>query len=143
VRGSGREITVQAESSSEARRVVMETKPQLTDEQRARAVEILENTRQAIANEAGGDPLLEFAMRRYIYVRLSYDERGKPMQRRKLKAKLFDLQQGRCPLCGESIVTLGETELHRAEASAGYSEENVSLVHHACHRKQQADKNSA
>jgi hypothetical protein len=54
-------------------------KTQLTDEQRAKAVEILESTRRAIANEAGGDPLLEFAIRRYIYVRLSYDERGKPI----------------------------------------------------------------
>jgi hypothetical protein len=41
------------------------------------------------------------------------------MQRRKLKQKVFDLQQGRCPLCGESIVTLSGAELHRAEASAG------------------------
>ena len=65
------------------------------------------------------------------------------MQRRKLKAKLFDLQQGRCPLCGELIVTLSGTELHRAQASSGYSEENVSLVHHACHRKQQAEQNYA
>jgi hypothetical protein len=63
------------------------------------------------------------------------------MQRRKLKQKLFDLQQGRCPLCGDAIVTFNGTELHRAEASAGYSEENVSLVHHACHRKRQADRN--
>jgi hypothetical protein len=50
------------------------------------------------------------------------------MQRRKLKLKLFDLQQGRCPLCGEAIVTLSGTELHRAQASAGYSEENISLA---------------
>ena len=68
-------------------------KPDMTVEQRARASRILESTRHAIANEAGGDPLLEFAIRRYIYVRLSYDERGNPMQRRKLKVKLFDRQQ--------------------------------------------------
>jgi hypothetical protein len=88
-------------------------KPDMTVEQRARAQRILESIRHAIATEAGGDPLLEFAIRRYIYVRLSYDERGKPMQRRKLKVKLFDRQQGRSPLCGESIVTLSGTELHR------------------------------
>jgi hypothetical protein len=77
-------------------------KPTLTVEQRARALWILENVRESIAKEVGGDPLLEFALRRYVYVRLSYDERGNPVQRRKLKVKLFDRQQGRCPLCGEA-----------------------------------------
>ena len=51
-------------------------KPILTVEQRARALRILENVRESIAKEAGEDPLLEFALRRYVYVRLSYDERG-------------------------------------------------------------------
>jgi hypothetical protein len=53
-------------------------------------VEILESTRQAIANEAGGDPLLEFAIRRYIYVRLKLRRARKAVERRKLKEKLFD-----------------------------------------------------
>ena len=41
----------------------------------------------------------------------------------------------------EPIVTLNGSELHREEASAGYSAENISLVHHTCHRKQEADQN--
>ena len=37
-----------------------------------------------------------------FYVRLSYDGAWAPGQRRKLKVKIFDRQQGRCPLCGEA-----------------------------------------
>ena len=78
-------------------------KPTLTVEQReTAALRILENVRESIAKEAGGDPLLEFGLRRYVYVRLSYDERGNPLQRRKLKVRLFDRQQGRLSIARRS-----------------------------------------
>jgi uncharacterized protein with PIN domain len=118
-----------------------DSQTKLTAEQRERSRLILERTRQEITEAAGADPLAEFSIRRYIYIRLQYDERGNPAQRKKLKMKLFDKQLGRCPLCQEPLIALNGAELHRTQASTGYTEDNTTLVHPACHRKQQADRN--
>jgi hypothetical protein len=50
----------------------------LTEAQRDSARQILEQVRTAITAVAAGDPALAFALRRYVYVRLSHDERSKP-----------------------------------------------------------------
>ena len=71
-----------------------DTQSKLTDEQREIARRILDRVRQDIADAAKGDPVIEFAVRRYVYVRLSHDERSTPMQRRSLKMRKFDQQGG-------------------------------------------------
>ena len=57
----------------------------LSDEDRAKAIAILEELRRQIAAVAGEDRERLFQMRRYILKRLEFDERGTPTQRRKLK----------------------------------------------------------
>ena len=47
-------------------------------DQLASAKQILIEVRDRIQEEANGSPALTFAMRRYIYKNLSYDERGTP-----------------------------------------------------------------
>jgi hypothetical protein len=113
----------------------------LTETQRESARVILEQVRTEITKAADGDPALAFALRRYIYVRLSHDERSSPMQRRALKMRKFDAQRGQCAICHEPLSQIGHSHLHRHDAVAGYTDENTSLVHGECHRKQQAARN--
>ena len=69
-----------------------------------------------------------------------HDERGKPMQRRKLQILMWNKQKGKCAICRRLLKIKG-AELDRKSAPKGYVEENVRLVHHLCHRKDQARKN--
>jgi hypothetical protein len=111
----------------------------LTPELRERTLVILERTRQEISDAAGGDSMVEFSIRRYIYNLLQRDERGTATERIHLKMKLFDQQEGRCPLCHEPLPSFSAAQLHRKRASVGYSEGNVWLLHPGCRRKQQSD----
>jgi hypothetical protein len=79
-------------------------------------------------------------MRRYIARRLEFDERGTPMQRRKLKEQKWKRQRGLCATCACELPERG-SELDRFEATEGYSDENTRLVCHNCHRKSQEEKN--
>ena len=45
-----------------------------------------------------------------------FDERGTPLERRKLKTKLCDRQSRRCTPCRKPFESIKGTELHRAEA---------------------------
>jgi hypothetical protein len=57
----------------------------LSDEDRQKAIQILDQTRAQIEAAAADDPDLRFQLRRYILKRLEFDERGTPTQRRRLK----------------------------------------------------------
>ena len=59
--------------------------PELSEENRAKTLPILEKVRAEILAVAGEDEALIFQMKRYIAKRLEFDERGTPTQRRKLK----------------------------------------------------------
>jgi hypothetical protein len=100
----------------------------LNDEQEALAKHLLEYVRAEIDRAAGSDTAAAFAIRRYVYVRLQHDERSKPMERRKLKMKKFDQQQGRCAMCNQPITELAHTHLHRLTAVGGYIEDNTIFV---------------
>jgi hypothetical protein len=80
---------------------------------------------------ACGDNDLFFAYRRKVYKELIYDERGKPMFRRRLKALKRDEQDGVCPLCK---IALPEKYcvLDRFVAAAGYTAENTRLICQKC-----------
>ena len=114
----------------------------LSKEQAEKANTLLESVRAQLATLSGGDPKLLFAMRRRLYIRLSYDERGTPAQRRKLKDQKWKEQRGKCAICAEDL-PVSECELDRFDAVAGYTPENTQLIHHACHRKQQTDRGFA
>ncbi len=111
--------------------------PSLSDEDRAKTVEILDEVRRRIATAAGNDQELVFQMRRYVAKRLEFDERGTPTQRRKLKELKRKFQRGLCYDCAQPLPERG-AELHRLRAMDGYTEENTQLLCRACHAMAQA-----
>jgi hypothetical protein len=75
----------------------------------------------------------------------SYDERGNPHQRTKLKLQKLVEQKGkcaypRCPTPDRLMTKEDEPELDRIEAIKRYTKENTVLVHHDCHRISQREK---
>jgi hypothetical protein len=111
------------------------------DEQMA-AKQTLDQVRQLIKQAAREDKAHIWALRRYIYIRLQHDERGKPLQRKMLKLKRMVSQKGKCAICGESLPERG-AELDRFNAMDGYTEQNTRLVCHRCHRKSQEERGFA
>jgi hypothetical protein len=111
----------------------------LTSDELAKANTLLTEIRARLRELAGDDNTLLFAYRRKIAKELGYDERGKPGDRNKLKARKFGEQGGKCTHCGE---TLPEkyTVLDRRHAADGYTPENTELIHSECDRQRQAAK---
>jgi hypothetical protein len=97
----------------------------------------LADIRRRLSELAGGDPTVLFAFRRKIAKELIYDERGKPAERNKLKARNLGEQAGICPECGEQLPEKF-AELDRKNAMDGYTPTNTELIHAHCHRKRQA-----
>jgi hypothetical protein len=109
----------------------------LSEENRAKTLEILDEVRRRINAAAGDDRELVFQMRRYVAKRLEFDERGTPTQRRKLKDLKRRFQRGLCYECAQPLPERG-AELHRLRAIDGYTEENTQLLCRACHAMAQA-----
>jgi hypothetical protein len=114
----------------------------MTDDELAAARGILHDLRQRITEAGKSDPVFTFALRRYLYKNLSYDERGTPAQRTKLKLQKLIEQAGKCPYakCSEPdriMTKADEPELDRIDPVKGYTSENTTLVHHGCHRHSQ------
>jgi ribosomal protein L44E len=77
------------------------------------------------------DEQLLFALRRKLAKELGYDERGKPMQRRQLKAVKRTLQGGKCAICSQPLPEKNVV-LDRLEAMDGYTEANTRLICRSC-----------
>jgi hypothetical protein len=88
---------------------------QLTETERNEANRVLTTIRGQLKELAGDDSALLFALRRKVYKELVYDERGKPMHRRKLKALKAKEQNGVCGRCGNPLSASGNV-LDRTEA---------------------------
>ena len=102
---------------------------------------LLEEVRHSIEKLSGNDAKLQFAIRRKIAKELSYDERGKPTQRKKLKLKMLRLQNGLCANCNNPLPLLARgAVLDRQNAMAGYTVENVKLICRACDDKLQESR---
>lgn len=114
----------------------------LSDEDRAKAIGILERVRGEIDAAAGEDAELRFQVRRYVVKRLEFDERGTPTQRRKLKEQKWKFQRGLCYECAEPLPQRG-AELHRLRAMDGYTEANTQLLCQTCHRKAEVSEAAA
>jgi|SRR2546426_12124017 len=113
-----------------------------TEELKILFAPLLEDVRGKLKSLSGGDAALLFALRRKLAKELSYDERGKPMHRKLLKATKYTEQLGKCANCGDALEKLGKNGvLDREEAMKGYVPENVRLVCHTCDSKLQADRN--
>jgi hypothetical protein len=115
---------------------------QLTKDELQQCAELLSHIRSELNALSAGNKHVLFAYRRKVYKELMYDERGKPTQRRILKAQKRIEQDGKCAHCGKELGG-GELDLHRIEAALGYTLENTRLVHRECHRKQQAERGFA
>jgi hypothetical protein len=119
--------------------------PRMSDDELTTARQILNEVRNGISETTKGDQKFGFALRRYVYKKLSYDERGSPAHRAKLKKLKLIEQKGqcayhRCPVPGKKLSKDDEPELDRRDAIKGYTSENTEIVHHGCHRQSQVDK---
>ena len=85
-----------------------------------------------------------WALRRKLAKELTYDERGKPMFRRELKAlKRGEREQGgKCALCGEPLPEKNAV-LDRLEAMLGYTPDNTQLLCPQCDNKVQVERGFA
>jgi hypothetical protein len=115
---------------------------QLTKEESAKADGLLSLIRAKLDEASAGDRELRFAMNRKLYKELSYDERSKPMVRRKLKREKWEAQARKCAECGKAM-ELAYSVLDRRDAVDGYTAENTRLVHADCDYKGQAAKGYA
>jgi hypothetical protein len=118
----------------------MAESPNLSADQLAAVRKLTERVCTELEQIAAGDKKTLFHARRYIQKRLEFGERGTPSKRNKLKLTLMARQQGKCAECGEPLPPR-DSELDRKSSLLGYTEENCRLVHHDCHRKQQAARN--
>lgn len=103
----------------------------LTEDELAKAHKMLAEVRAKLDCLSGGDKELLFAYRRKVYKELIYDERSKPMARRRLKQLKREEQKGICPIC---LKTLPEkyAVLDRFNAADGYTAGNTRLIHQEC-----------
>ena len=102
------------------------------------AKEILEATRRAISECAGGDPDKSFYVNRFVFARLQLDERRTKTQ---IKKELLEADNPSCGYsgCGKSIGSKRGVHLHRRDTTRGYSRENCVLMHGECHVKYHAE----
>jgi hypothetical protein len=114
----------------------------LTIEELTHANLLLDEVRARLLGLAAGEADLLFALRRKIYKELIYDERDKPIVRRRLKAAKRKAQGGNCPLCNAPLPDR-YCVLDRFEAAAGYTVENTRLICQACDVKVQAARGYA
>jgi RNA polymerase-binding transcription factor DksA len=75
----------------------------LTTAELEKANAVLADLRARLIALSAGDANLLFAYRRKIAKELYYDERSKPLQRKKLKALKRAEQGGNCSECGEPL----------------------------------------
>jgi len=114
----------------------------LTDEQLAVANKLLALVRSKLKLLSGGRRTLLWALRRKVYKELTYDERGKPMHRRKLKALKREQQRGLCAICTKRLPH-AYVVLDRLKAMDGYTAENTRLIHQGCDVKAQRTRGYA
>jgi hypothetical protein len=111
----------------------------LTHDELTIANELIARIREDLSRLSDGDEGLLWAFRRKVYKELIYDERGKPMHRRRLKDKKREEQLGLCAICRK---TLPEkyVVLDRIQAMAGYTRENTQLIHQRCDKDLQGSR---
>lgn len=111
----------------------------LTAEELHRANDLLVELRGRLESLSEGDLDLLFAYRRKIYKELSYDERDKPMVRRRLKGLKRVQQGGCCAVCRE-VLPEKYAVLDRINAVDGYTTENTRLICPNCDAKIQESR---
>jgi hypothetical protein len=100
---------------------------------------LISDVRQRLIDLSHGDKKLLWALRRKLYKELTYDERGKPMHRRKLKELKRAEQDNKCSLCS-ILLPPTYVVLDRLEAMKGYTSENTRLLCQACDTRVQQER---
>lgn len=100
---------------------------------------LLEQVRTMLMQLAGTDDELHWALRRKVYKELVYDERGKPMHRRRLKRQKREQQGGLCAEC-EQPLPARYAVLDRHQAMRGYTVENTRLLCVECDTRVQGER---
>lgn len=113
--------------------------PVLNKEQLANAAALLEKIDKDLAILAGDDARLLFAYRRKIAKELTYQERGSPMARRKLKVAKRRQQYGLCAKCF-GLLPPSYTVLDRFNAPEGYTSRNTRLLCQPCDTRIQCER---
>jgi hypothetical protein len=91
---------------------------------------ILDHVRFVIATAAGDDPDMRFSLNRWIFQRLSNEER---LAKKSIKAKLWRTGMQSCQACGEGFKSPKNVEIHRKDDMRGYFVENCELLCRDCH----------
>ena len=102
----------------------------------------LTEVREKLKTLSNGDAPLLWALRRKLAKELSYDERGKPMQRRALKTAKRAEQNGLCAVCQHPLPE-EDAVLDRLEAMAGYTSANTRLLCRPCDYNVQRERRFA
>ena len=91
----------------------------------------MRRVRENLQELSSGDAELMWALRRKVTKELSYDERGKPMHRKILKAQKRGEQGNHCAACSGELPEKNAV-LDRPEAMGGYTVENTRLLCPTC-----------
>lgn len=91
---------------------------------------------------SNGDTNLRWALRRKVCKELSYQERGKPMLRVKLKMEKWKAQKGLCAECTQELPNRGAI-LDRLHAMHGYTTKNTRLLCPPCDARIQEERRFA
>ena len=110
-----------------------------SDELKRLFAPLLAGVRKRIAHLSTGDDALSWALRRKLYKELSYDERGKPMHRRRLKAAKRASQNNKCDVC-KKLLPAKNSVLDRKDAMKGYTSKNTRLLCPKCDATVQAKR---
>ncbi len=100
---------------------------------------LFEEVKGRLAALSEGDAALLWALRRKLTKELGYEERGKPGERKLLKARKFGEQAGKCARCQGPLPEKGAV-LDRVEAMEGYTLQNTRLLCPACDSALQAER---
>lgn len=100
---------------------------------------LMADVRQRLEKLSGGDKDLLWALRRKLFKELTYDERGKPMQRKKLKDMKRAEQDNKCASCAKPL-PWKYAVLDRIEAMGGYTPQNTRLICQDCDTKTQVQR---
>ena len=111
----------------------------LTESELALANKLLKSIRAKLQTLSKGDKELLFAYRRKVTKELGYDERSKPMVRRKLKERKWKDQRGLCAICNKDL-PMAYSVLDRFKAVDGYTRANTRLIHPTCDIDVQRDR---
>ncbi len=119
--------------------IIMPNRQLTAQELQSIANPLLKTVRDRLLELSGRDVGLLFALRRKLAKELTYDERGKPLARVKMKIRKRAEQGGRCAMCQTELPERGAV-LDRVEAMAGYTPENTRLLCPACDAKFQHER---